>query len=121
MLFKSGDFTFKLRVNVGVAKKQKTCLAFSPNTLAKFSTICFSRGTILERQSNRIGHAEPGSVALPGIMRAGGPGATQFDVGQMQAAQYSTVSGHAKSGHQAPMVITHREHFLLYLDCYAKL
>jgi hypothetical protein len=37
-------------------------------------------------------------------MRAGGPGATQFDVGQMQAAQYGTVSGQAKSGHQAPMV-----------------
>ena len=64
----------------------------------------YFRGTILERQTNKIGHAEPGSVALPGIMRAGGPGATQFDVGQMQAAQYGTVSGQAKSGHQAPMV-----------------
>ena len=76
------------------------------NTPNKFIYIAIFhfRGTILERQTNKIGHAEPGSVALPGIMRAGGPGATQFDVGQMQAAQYGTVSGQAKSGHQAPMV-----------------
>ena len=52
-------------------------------------------------------------------MRAGGPGATQFDVGQMQSAQFGTVSGQAKSGHQAPMVRTFKaQHFSLCL--YAK-
>lgn len=32
------------------------------------------RGTYLERQTNKIGHAATGSVALPAVMRAGGPG-----------------------------------------------
>ena len=43
------------------------------NWLRNVSVVLF-RGTILERQKNTVGHAEPGSVALPGIMRAGGPG-----------------------------------------------
>lgn len=32
------------------------------------------RGTYLERQTNKVGHAATGSVALPAVMRAGGPG-----------------------------------------------
>ena len=28
----------------------------------------------MERQTNKIGHAATGSVALPAVMRAGGPG-----------------------------------------------
>jgi hypothetical protein len=74
------------------------------------------RGTVLKRQTNKVGHAEPGSVALPGIMRAGGPGATQFDVGQMQAAQFGTVSGQAKSGHQAPMVSSSKRNILFSIE-----
>jgi len=33
-----------------------------------------SKGTYLERQTNKVGHAATGSVALPAVMRAGGPG-----------------------------------------------
>ena len=41
-----------------------------------FIFFCFVliRGTYLERQTNKIGHAATGSVALPAVMRAGGPG-----------------------------------------------
>ena len=28
----------------------------------------------MERQTNKVGHAATGSVALPAVMRAGGPG-----------------------------------------------
>ena len=31
-------------------------------------------------------------------------GPVQYDVGQMQGAQFGTMTGQAKSGHQAPMV-----------------
>ena len=34
----------------------------------------YTRGTYLERQTNKVGHAATGSVALPAVMRAGGPG-----------------------------------------------
>lgn len=57
-------------------------------TRCKFSSICYIttvikclcflfvsfRGTYLERQTNKVGHAATGSVALPAVMRAGGPG-----------------------------------------------
>lgn len=38
----------------------------------------YTRGTYLERQTNKVGHAATGSVALPAVMRAGGPGTSFF-------------------------------------------
>lgn len=62
-----------------------------------------SKGTYLERQTNKVGHAATGSVALPAVMRAGGPGASRYSVGKMEPAQYGTVTGSAHSAHRPPM------------------
>ena len=48
---------------------------FAPNTSTVIVSVFVSfRGTYLERQTNKVGHAATGSVALPAVMRAGGPG-----------------------------------------------
>jgi len=39
-----------------------------------FIVFLFYRGTYLDRQTNKVGHASVGSVALPAVVRTGGQG-----------------------------------------------
>ena len=62
-----------------------------PVKIGKQIKICFFvkfRGTYLERQTNKVGHAATGSVALPAVMRAGGPGRYQSFFSFFCSGQY---------------------------------
>ncbi|XP_073240951.1 talin-like [Porites lutea] len=90
-----------------ILKKRKGQEGFDPDfdeesTMVEDS-VTPSKGTYLERQTNKVGHAATGSVALPAVMRAGGPGASRYSVGKMEPAQYGTVTGSAHSAHRPPM------------------
>ncbi|XP_070547100.1 talin-1-like isoform X3 [Ptychodera flava] len=67
-----------------------------------------ARATIMQHQTNKIGHASTGSVALPAIMRAGGSAAS-YSTGTMQAPQYGSMKGQAHSAHTAPMASTPKQ------------
>ena len=59
---------------IGVNYNNWTAFFYCIVVLFMLSFFFFVRGTYLERQTNKVGHAATGSVALPAVMRAGGPG-----------------------------------------------
>ena len=63
------------------------------------------RATIIQHQSSKVGHGNMGSVALPGVLRAGGDG-QQFTTGSMQKAQFSHMLPQAYSGHAPPSAVS---------------
>lgn len=90
-----------------ILKKRKGQEGYDPDfdeesTMVE-DTVTPHTGTYLERQTNKVGHAATGSVALPAVMRAGGPGASRYSVGKMEPAQYGTVTGSANTAHRPPM------------------
>ncbi|XP_077996572.1 talin-1-like isoform X2 [Glandiceps talaboti] len=67
-----------------------------------------SRATIMQHQSNKVGHASTGSVALPAIMRAGGSSGS-FTTGAMQQPLHSTMKQSIHTQHTAPMASTPKQ------------
>uniref|UniRef100_A0A8C1JMV7 Talin 2a n=1 Tax=Cyprinus carpio TaxID=7962 RepID=A0A8C1JMV7_CYPCA len=68
----------------------------------KYSTICFI-STILQQQFNRVGQAEHGSVALPGILRSGSVGPETLNMGTMPSPQQHITTGQMHLGHMPPL------------------
>ncbi|XP_071788038.1 talin-1-like isoform X4 [Asterias amurensis] len=61
-----------------------------------------AKATFMQHQSNKVGHASEGSVALPAVMRAGGSAGT-YTTGEMQPSQHAVTKGQANMAHTAPM------------------
>ncbi|KAM6961376.1 talin-2 [Aplochiton taeniatus] len=62
------------------------------------------KSTILQQQFNRVGRAEHGSVALPGIIRSGSVGGPDtFNTGTMPSAQQQVTTGQTHRGHMPPL------------------
>lgn len=62
------------------------------------------RSTILQQQFNRVGRAEHGSVALPGVIRSGSIGTESLSMGTMPSAQQQITMGQMHRGHMPPLV-----------------
>lgn len=65
---------------------------------------CARRSTILQQQFNRVGRAEHGSVALPGVIRSGSIGTESLSIGTMPSAQQQITMGQMHRGHMPPLV-----------------
>ncbi|XP_028999549.1 talin-2a [Betta splendens] len=61
------------------------------------------KSTILQQQFNRVGRAEHGSVALPGVIRSGSIGAESLSMGTMPSAQQQITMGQMHRGHMPPL------------------
>lgn len=61
------------------------------------------KSTILQQQFNRVGRAEHGSVALPGVIRSGSIGTESLSVGTMPSAQQQITMGQMHRGHMPPL------------------
>ncbi|XP_072321618.1 talin-2a isoform X2 [Eucyclogobius newberryi] len=61
------------------------------------------KSTILQQQFNRVGRAEHGSVALPGVIRSGSIGTESLSVGSMPSAQQQITMGQMHRGHMPPL------------------
>ncbi|CAL1604197.1 unnamed protein product [Knipowitschia caucasica] len=61
------------------------------------------KSTILQQQFNRMGRAEHGSVALPGVIRSGSIGTECLSVGSMPSAQQQITMGQMHRGHMPPL------------------
>ncbi|XP_030620557.1 talin-2a [Chanos chanos] len=61
------------------------------------------RSTILQQQFNRVGRAEHGSVALPGVLRSGAVGPETLNLGTMPSAQQQITTGQMHRGHMPPL------------------
>uniref|UniRef100_A0A3Q3VW09 Uncharacterized protein n=1 Tax=Mola mola TaxID=94237 RepID=A0A3Q3VW09_MOLML len=59
--------------------------------------------TILQQQFNRVGRAEHGSVALPGVIRSGSIGTESLSMGTMPSAQQQITMGQMHRGHMPPL------------------
>ncbi|XP_048581539.1 talin-like isoform X2 [Nematostella vectensis] len=90
-----------------ILKKRKGMEGYDPDfdevSAMEEDQVAPSKGTYLDRQTNKVGHASVGSVALPAVVRAGGQGSSRYSMGKMEPAQYGTVSGSAHSAHRPPM------------------
>ena len=54
----------------------------------------------MQHQSSKASHASEESLAMPGVLRAGGGAQSPFTTASMQRAQFSQVSNQqARSGH----------------------
>lgn len=62
------------------------------------------RSTILQQQFNRVGRAEHGSVALPGVIRSGSIGTESLSMGTMPSPQQQITMGQMHRGHMPPLV-----------------
>uniref|UniRef100_A0A8C1JK77 Talin 2a n=1 Tax=Cyprinus carpio TaxID=7962 RepID=A0A8C1JK77_CYPCA len=62
-----------------------------------------SQSTILQQQFNRVGQAEHGSVALPGILRSGSVGPETLNMGTMPSPQQHITTGQMHLGHMPPL------------------
>lgn len=71
---------------------------------AKTAFLCAHRSTILQQQFNRVGRAEHGSVALPGVIRSGSIGTESLSMGTMPSAQQQITMGQMHRGHMPPLV-----------------
>lgn len=72
--------------------------------LVVFVCLCTYRSTILQQQFNRVGRAEHGSVALPGVIRSGSIGTESLSMGTMPSAQQQITMGQMHRGHMPPLV-----------------
>ncbi|XP_061734598.1 talin-2a isoform X2 [Nerophis ophidion] len=61
------------------------------------------KSTILQQQFNRVGRAEHGSVALPGVIRSGSIGTESLSVGSMPSPQQQITMGQMHRGHMPPL------------------
>uniref|UniRef100_A0A8C2PQK9 Talin 2a n=1 Tax=Cyprinus carpio TaxID=7962 RepID=A0A8C2PQK9_CYPCA len=61
------------------------------------------KSTILQQQFNRVGQAEHGSVALPGILRSGSVGPETLNMGTMPSPQQHITTGQMHLGHMPPL------------------
>ncbi|XP_075906783.1 talin-2 [Nelusetta ayraudi] len=61
------------------------------------------KSTILQQQFNRVGRAEHGSVALPGVIRSGSIGTESLSIGTMPSAQQQITMGQMHRGHMPPL------------------
>ncbi|XP_052457970.1 talin-2 isoform X1 [Carassius gibelio] len=61
------------------------------------------KSTILQQQFNRVGQAEQGSVALPGILRSGSAGIETLNMGTMPSPQQHITTGQMHLGHMPPL------------------
>ncbi|XP_029945915.1 talin-2 isoform X1 [Salarias fasciatus] len=61
------------------------------------------KSTILQQQFNRVGRAEHGSVALPGVIRSGSIGTESLSMGTMPSAQQQITMGQMHRGHMPPL------------------
>uniref|UniRef100_A0A3P8VSG0 Talin 2a n=1 Tax=Cynoglossus semilaevis TaxID=244447 RepID=A0A3P8VSG0_CYNSE len=61
------------------------------------------KSTILQQQFNRVGRAEHGSVALPGVIRSGSIGTESLSMGSMPAPQQQITMGQMHRGHMPPL------------------
>ncbi|RXN04123.1 talin-2 isoform X1 [Labeo rohita] len=61
------------------------------------------KSTILQQQFNRVGRAEHGSVALPGILRSGSVGPETLNMGTMPSPQQQITTGQMHLGHMPPL------------------
>ncbi|XP_061881025.1 talin-2a isoform X2 [Entelurus aequoreus] len=61
------------------------------------------KSTILQQQFNRVGRAEHGSVALPGVIRSGSIGTESLSVGSMPSPQQQITMGQMHHGHMPPL------------------
>uniref|UniRef100_A0A9J8CSM1 Talin 2a n=1 Tax=Cyprinus carpio carpio TaxID=630221 RepID=A0A9J8CSM1_CYPCA len=61
------------------------------------------KSTILQQQFNRVGRAEHGSVALPGILRSGSVGPETLNMGTVPSPQQQITTGQMHLGHMPPL------------------
>ncbi|XP_041639124.1 talin-2a isoform X2 [Cheilinus undulatus] len=61
------------------------------------------KSTILQQQFNRVGRAEHGSVALPGVIRSGSIGTESLSMGTMPPPQQQITMGQMHRGHMPPL------------------
>ncbi|XP_017577063.1 talin-2a isoform X2 [Pygocentrus nattereri] len=61
------------------------------------------KSTILQQQFNRVGRAEHGSVALPGVLRTSSVGPETLNVGTMPSPQQQVTTGQMHLGHMPPL------------------
>ncbi|XP_036442190.1 talin-2a isoform X4 [Colossoma macropomum] len=61
------------------------------------------KSTILQQQFNRVGRAEHGSVALPGVLRTSSVGPETLNVGTMPSPQQQITTGQMHLGHMPPL------------------
>uniref|UniRef100_A0A672PCY1 Talin-2-like n=1 Tax=Sinocyclocheilus grahami TaxID=75366 RepID=A0A672PCY1_SINGR len=73
------------------------------------------KSTILQQQFNRVGRAEHGSVALPGILRSGSVGPETLNMGTMPSPQQQITTGQMHLGHMPPLVSLHIRMLILDL------
>uniref|UniRef100_A0A672PCW5 Talin-2-like n=1 Tax=Sinocyclocheilus grahami TaxID=75366 RepID=A0A672PCW5_SINGR len=73
------------------------------------------KSTILQQQFNRVGRAEHGSVALPGILRSGSVGPETLNMGTMPSPQQQITTGQMHLGHMPPLVSLHIR-MLMFMD-----
>uniref|UniRef100_A0AAR2LIC6 Talin 2a n=1 Tax=Pygocentrus nattereri TaxID=42514 RepID=A0AAR2LIC6_PYGNA len=63
----------------------------------------YQLSTILQQQFNRVGRAEHGSVALPGVLRTSSVGPETLNVGTMPSPQQQVTTGQMHLGHMPPL------------------